>query len=59
MSQPFHFFDPYLKDREQAAIERALWHKAHRLKGPRQPDQFRKGGLGKRMPRPVTLAKVK
>ena len=59
MSQPYHFFDPYLKDRERAAIERAAWHKAHRLKGgPKQTIPKWRGGLAGRKKRPVTLAPV-
>jgi hypothetical protein len=57
--QRYHFFDPYEKDRERAACERAEWHKAHRLKGgPRQGVPTWRGGLAGRAQRPVTLAKV-
>lgn len=59
MTQPYHFFDPYLKDRERAACERAAWHKAHRLKGgPRQHVPTWRGGLAGRAKRPVSLAPV-
>jgi hypothetical protein len=59
MSQPYHFFDPYLKDRERAALERAEWHKKNRLKGgPRQNIPLWRGGLAGRAKRPVTLATV-
>jgi hypothetical protein len=56
---PFHGFDPYRAEKDQAARERAEWRREQPRKGPRQPDQFRKGGLARRKPRPVTLAKVK
>jgi hypothetical protein len=60
MMQPYHFFDPYLKDRERAALERAEWHKKNRLKGGlHQHVPKWRGGLAGRKPRPVTLAKVK
>jgi hypothetical protein len=58
MAQPYHFFDPYLKDRERAAIERAAWHKANRLGGPKQNIPLWRGGLAGRKKRPVTLAPV-
>ena len=54
MTQPFHFFDPYLKDRE-----RAEWHRKNRLKGgPRQNIPRWRGGLAGRKKRPVSLAPV-
>jgi hypothetical protein len=59
VSQPYHFFDPYLKDRERAAMGRAAWHKAHRLKGgPRQNVPKWRGGLAGRKKRVVSLAPV-
>ena len=59
MTQPYHFFDPYLKDRERAALERAVWHGKNRLRGgPKQNVPKWRGGLAGRAKRPVTLASV-
>ena len=57
-ANPFHGYDVYREDKERAAKERAEWLREQPRKGPRQPSQFRKGGLARRKPRPVTLAKV-
>jgi hypothetical protein len=55
----YHFFDPYLKDRERAALERADWHKKNRLRGgAHQNIPLWRGGLAGRKPRPVSLAPI-
>jgi hypothetical protein len=57
MANPFHGFDPYRADKDQAARERAEWRKAFPRTGPRQEGPLWRGALGKRKLRPVTLAK--
>ena len=53
----FHF-DPYKDTKDKRTQERAAWKKVQPKWAAGTPDGHRKGGLGKRKPRPVTLAKM-
>ena len=53
----FNHFDPYKGTKDKRTQERATWKKMQ-PNGLRELRGHRKGGLGKRKPRPVTLAKM-
>ena len=55
-ANPFHGFDSYREDKDRAAKERAAWRKTFPRTGPRQDGPLWRGALGRRKPRPVTLA---
>jgi hypothetical protein len=56
---PFHGYDSYRAEKDKAALERATWRKTVPKRGPKQEGPKWRGGLARRKPRPVTLAKVK